>query len=360
VTACDRCLRHGLALERLGGHIDTERHRLGSLLAQDEAALVAGVGGERAAALGRELAGRSMAAHRERVEAAGLWVVCRCSPAYPRSLCELAAPPRALYLTAAPQRLAELLAEPAVAIVGARRASAYGRDTARALAAGVAGAGVTGVSGMALGIDGVAHDGALATEGRTVAVLPGGADLAYPAGHRRLHARIRTDGIAVSELPPGVRPRRWMFPARNRIIAALATMTVVVQARPRSGALLTARAAAELGRTLGAVPGPVSAPLSAGPHGLIRDGAQLVTGPQDILDAMFGPGGRTLTAGRRARLTAGEAALLGALRDGHEGAAAFAAAGLQASAGLEAVAALELAGLIARGPGGRLRVTTGP
>ncbi len=164
--------------------------------------------------------------------------MCRCSPGYPTSLRALPAPPAALYLTAPPDRLAELLREPAVAIVGARRASPYGRETARSLASGLADAGVTVVSGMALGIDGVAHDGALGSPGggradgragrrpagerrappwRCCRAAP---TVAYPATHRRLYERIRAGGVIVSELPPGTRPRRWMFPARNRIIAA--------------------------------------------------------------------------------------------------------------------------------------------
>jgi DNA processing protein len=234
-------------------------------------------------------------------------------------------------------------------------------ETARTLASGLAAAGVTVVSGMALGIDGVAHDGALRVSGGagpTIAVLPGGADRPYPAAHRRLYDRIRRHGVVVSELPPGVRPRRWMFPARNRIIAGLSAITIVVQARARSGALVTARHAEALGRTVGAVPGPVTSPLSDGPHRLIAAGARLIAGPQDVLDVVYGPGRRMLADARRASLSDRDAALLDALQEGHEGAAAFARAGLGTVEALEAVAALELAGAISRGPGGRLSVRT--
>jgi DNA processing protein len=381
VNACDNCLEHALLLERLAGHIEAKRSRLDALLAHSDDELIGVVGGSHADDLRRDLARRNVTSLRERSGAAGLRVVCRCSPAYPATLRELAAPPSALFLTAPPTRLAELLAEPAAAIVGARRASPYGREAARALAGGLAGAGVTVVSGMALGIDGVAHDGALragrggavangtagasrddaqgpapAMPSATVAVLAGGADVPYPASHRRLYARIRAEGVLVSELPPGIRPRRWMFPARNRIIAGLSAMTVVVQARPQSGALVTARYAGGLGRTVGAVPGPISSPLSAGPHELIRAGARLIAGPQDVLDALFGPGRRSVADARRARLSDDDASLLAALREGHEGAAAFARAGLAPAQGLEAVTALELAGLVTRAPGGRLVV----
>jgi DNA processing protein len=161
----------------------------------------------------------------------------------------------------------------------------------------------------------------------------------------------------VSELPPGVRPRRWMFPARNRIIAALSTITVVIQARPRSGALVTARHAAQLGRHVGAVPGQVSSPLSAGPHALVRGGADLITDAQDVLDLLYGPGERSVVDARRAQLAPADAALLDALDEGHEGPAVFVRAGLTPVQGLEAIAALELAGLVRRSPGGRLIVT---
>jgi DNA processing protein len=191
----------------------------------------------------------------------------------------------------------------------------------------------------------------------TIAVLAGGADRPYPASHRRLYTRIRRAGLVVSELPPAVRPRRWMFPARNRIIAALSTLTVVIEARPSSGALVTARHAAQLGRRVGAVPGQVTSPLSVGPHALIRGGAELITDAQDVLDLLFGPGQRSIADARRAQLAPADAALLDALDEGHDSPAAFAHAGLGPVQGLEAIAALELAGFVRRSPGGRLTVT---
>jgi len=375
-------------LELLAGHLETERARIEALLSLPDDVLLEAVAGERDHAHALREAHRNMDtdARRTRIRAAGLEVVCRCSPLYPRGLRELPAPPAALYLTGPAQRLAQLLAEPAVAVVGARRASPYGVEMARTLASGLSAAGVPVVSGMALGIDGVAHDGALrgaatasgcdaagggpgdglgdethvGAAGATIAVLPGGADCPYPAGHRRLYNRIRAAAMVVSELPPGVHPRRWMFPARNRIIAGLSAMTVVVQARSRSGALVTARHAQALGRTVGAVPGPVTSPLSAGPHQLITAGARLIAGPQDVLDVLYGPGQRTLLDMRRASLSDRDAALLDALVEGYEGTAAFARAELGTSEALEAVAALELAGAIRRGPGGRLVLATGP
>ena len=142
---------------------------------------------------------------------------------------------------------------------------------------------------MAFGIDACAHRGALDT-GRTVAVLGCGADVAYPASHRSLWRRIQERGLVLSELPPGTGAWRWSFPARNRIMAALAGMTVVVEAAQRSGSLITADLAADLGRDLGAVPGPVTSRTSAGPNDLLAGGACLVRDAQDVLDAMLGPG----------------------------------------------------------------------
>jgi DNA processing protein len=150
------------------------------------------------------------------------------------------------------------------------------------------------VSGMAFGIDACAHRGAL-DAGRTVAVLGCGADVAYPAAHRSLWRRVQEHGLVLSELPPGTGAWRWTFPARNRVMAALAGMTVVVESAERSGSLITADLAADLGRDLGAVPGPVNSRVSAGPNNLLAGGACLVRDAQDVLDAMLGPGvGRPL------------------------------------------------------------------
>jgi DNA processing protein len=206
------------------------------------------------------------------------------------------------------------VAEPAdaVTVVGSRRASAYGREVARGLARDIAATGMTVVSGMAFGIDACAHRGALES-GRTVAVLGCGADVSYPATHRALWRRIQERGLVISELPPGTGAWRWAFPARNRVMAALAGMTVVVEAAQRSGSLITADLAADLGRDLGAVPGPVNARVSAGPNDLLAGGACLVRDAQDVLDAMLGPGraraerlGPTIGPSARAALEAVE------------------------------------------------------
>jgi len=181
----------------------------------------------------------------------------------------------------------DVLTRPAVAIVGARACSGYGRSVARLLATEAAAAGAVVVSGMARGIDGEAHRGALAAGGTTVAVLGCGVDRDYPAAHAELARSIAEGGgLVISEYEPGVEPAPWRFPARNRIIAGLARATVVVEARERSGALITADFALEDGREVLAVPGEITSSLSSGTNALLRLGATPVTGPGDVLEAL--------------------------------------------------------------------------
>ena len=179
----------------------------------------------------------------------------------------------------------ELLARPSVALVGARACSSYGRSVARTLGRELAAAGLVVVSGMARGIDGEAHRGALDTGGITVAVLGCGIDRDYPAAHRDLAGRIAERGLIVSEYEPGIEPAPWRFPARNRIIAGLCLATVVVEARERSGALITADFALEDGREVMAVPGEITSAVSAGSNALLRLGATPVTAAADVLEA---------------------------------------------------------------------------
>jgi DNA processing protein len=230
---------------------------------------------------------------RAELEAAGCWACCRHDSLYPAALRDAADAPWALIGRGGPGLLGGLEPDEAVTVVGARRASTYGREVARELGRELAAAGLVVVSGLAFGIDACAHRGALEA-GRTFAVLGCGADVAYPAAHRSLWRRIGEVGLLLSELPPGTGAWRWTFPARNRIMAALGAMTVVVEAAERSGSLITADLAVDLGRDLGAVPGPVGSRLSVGPNNLLAGGACVVRGAQDVLDAMLGPGARRL------------------------------------------------------------------
>jgi DNA processing protein len=184
---------------------------------------------------------------------------------------------------------ASLLTTPMIGLVGARAATGYGEHVTMELAAGVVDRGYTVVSGAAYGIDGMAHRAAIASNGKTVAVLAGGVDRFYPAGHDQLLARIVEVGAVVSELPPGSAPTKWRFLARNRIIAALSDALVVVEAGFRSGSLNCAGHAAVLGIPLGAVPGPVTSPTSAGCHRLFREeNAKCVTTAAEIVELATG------------------------------------------------------------------------
>jgi DNA processing protein len=248
--------------------------------------------------------------------AAQCWACCQHDPLFPPGLGNAPDAPWALIGRGDPALLRQLAPENAVTIVGARRASTYGREVARELGRELASTGMLVVSGLAFGIDACAHRGAL-DAGLTVAVLGCGADVAYPAAHRSLWRRIGERGLVLSELPPGCGAWRWTFPARNRIMAALSGMTVVVEAAERSGSLITADLAADLGRDLGAVPGPVGSRLSAAPNNLLAGGACLVRDAQDVLDAMLGPGARRIDrAGPQ--LDAAQLAVLEALERGAE------------------------------------------
>jgi DNA processing protein len=281
----------------------------------------------------------------EQLQAACCWACCRHGELYPGSLRDAADAPWALIGRGDPGLLAGLEPFGAVTVVGARRATSYGREVARELGRELAAAGLVVVSGLAFGIDACAHRGAL-DGGRTIAVLGCGADVAYPASHRSLWRRICERDLVLSELPPGATPWKWTFPARNRIMAALAGMTVVVEAAVRSGSLITADLAADLGRDLGAVPGPVTSRASAGPNNLLAGGACVVRGAQDVLDAMLGAGARRLDR-TGPSLSPDLAAVLAAVDAGASGGDAVAAAlDVSGPAAGAALARLELLGYL--------------
>jgi DNA processing protein len=288
-AACDGCLRRTDLIAALAPWLDVEWRRRsapsGVLSLPDEALVALDPSGR----VARAHATFSPAAARERIAAAGLTAVCRCDEAYPERLRELADPPAVLHIAGSPAVLERV---DSVAIVGARRGTAYGLEVARSLGRGLAAAGVPVVSGMAMGVDSAAHIGALeqAPPGpRAVAVLAGSADVAYPASRRRLHARLIECGCVVSELPPGFTAFRWCFVARNRLIAGLAALTVVVEATERSGSLTTADFAQQLGRPVAAVPGPVTSRFSAGTNSLLAAGAAVARDTRDVLDQLLGP-----------------------------------------------------------------------
>ena len=219
------------------------------------------------------------------------WSSCRHCADFPVAFSNLSDPPAVLFGLGERSRLAGLLETGlSVTVIGARRASRTGLEMAEMLGRDLSSAGAVVVSGMALGIDSAAHRGALDRSTPTIAVLGSGADACYPRRLKPLYERIIERGLVVSEFPPGSEPRNWTFPARNRLMAALGMMTVVVEARRSSGSLITTSMAADLGREVGAVPGPVFSSNGEGVNALLRDGAHVVRHADDVLDVLLGPG----------------------------------------------------------------------
>ncbi len=293
--ACAECLRRSWLLALLGPFIEKTAtgsvgRRSPELLRLGNEELVEAVAPGAAGRLLGEIEALDAADLRERLEAAECWSICRHHDRYPPGLTDAADAPWALIGQGDQELLCDLEPREAVTIVGSRRATSYGREVARELGREVSTAGLVVISGLAFGIDACAHRGVLDAEGRTLAVLGCGPDAPYPAAHRSLWRQIVETGAVISELPPGSTPWRWSFPARNRVMAALAGMTVVVEAAARSGSLITADLATDLGRDLGAVPGPVTSRPSAGPNELLAGGACVVRDGQDVLDAMLGAG----------------------------------------------------------------------
>lgn len=280
-------------------------------------------------------------AYTGRLAERGLRFLGRSDPGFPPQVRAIHDPPVGLFLRG--DAGVELLAKPAVAIVGARACSPYGAHVARSLGRELAAAGLVVVSGLARGIDGAAHRGALEAGGPTVAVLGCGIDRDYPASHRDLAGGIAQTGLIVSEYAPGVEPAPWRFPARNRVIAGLAAATVVVEARERSGALITADLALEEGRDVLAVPGEITASLSKGTNALLRVGATPLTSAADVLE-LFG-----LDQQPRSTDTAEAAAILGHLPATADELARLTQ--LEPGPLAAALAELELAGIVVEGEG---------
>lgn len=217
--------------------------------------------------------------HIARAAERGLTLLTRFDAVYPEQLHHLHDPPPVLW------SLGDwsVLRDPVVSVVGTRRATAYGRRVTEEIVGALARAGATIVSGMALGIDAIAHTAALEARANTIAVLGTGADVAYPRAHVALHRTIAERGLILSESPPSSHAGPGSFPRRNRLIAALSRLTIVVEAPERSGALITSDAALELGRDVAAIPGPIDSPQSAGTNRLLRTGAHVIASADDAL-----------------------------------------------------------------------------
>ena len=355
--ACEDCLRRSWLLARLGAQFDFARRRgrdLPLIFDLPDARLIEAIAGAVRPAVEREYERFDAQTAVAGCHAAGVETICRCDPAYPRRLATAPGSPAVLHVAGGRDRFVAFLAGDAVSIVGARRGSPYGLEVARSLGRSLGAAGLTVVSGMALGIDSAVHAGTLEAAGATVAVLPAGAERPYPASKRGLYRRIIGGGVAVSELPPGTASRRWTFPARNRIIAGLSAMTVVIEAGERSGSLITAAVAEDLGRELGAVPGRVTSALSAGTNDLLARGARVVRDAGDVLDAIFGVGVRTAPAPRDSISVRPELReLLSAVGAGRDTLGALVGPGRTVEHVLTGLAELEVGGHIRRAAGGR-------
>ena len=332
--------------EALGGPdrvLDASAARLASL----------GIGSELAAEIGR--AAEHLPGEMRAIAQAGAALIAWDAPGYPALLRQIPEPPLALVV-----RGTLAVEEPAVAVVGARRASEYGRRVAAELAGGLALAGIAVVSGLATGIDGAAHRGALERGGRTLAVLGTGVDRVYPPWHRDLADAVAAEGALISEFPMGSAPLAYHFPRRNRIISGLSLGTVVVEAAEQSGSLITARCALEQGREVFAVPGPVGPPQHRACHRLIQQGAKLVTTVEDVLEEIAPQLVARVVAARAAVAEAAlgplERQVLAAL--GAETAYVdqiIRGAGMAAGKALETLLALELVGLVEQVAGKRFR-----
>lgn len=298
-----------------------------------------------------------------RIEAAGLRFLPFASDSYPQCLNDLGYPPAGLFAKGPAEALGCAIGAPRVAIVGTRRSTRYGNQVATAMSAAFVEKDVVVVSGLALGVDGYAHRATLDLGGLTAAVLGCGPDVVYPARHRALFERVGREGVLLSEYPPGMRPARWTFPQRNRILAAFADAVLVVEGSMTSGALHTVRAALDLGRPVFAVPGPIVGDAHQGCNRLIYDGAIPAVDPVVTVEEFFfrtriertarGLLGRPQVTreevGDGGRLTAGQELVLGALAAGARSVEdLIRACGTDAREAAVALTQLEIAGLVER------------
>lgn len=283
----------------------------------------------------------------------GLTAIRLVDPAYPAWLKQIVDPPGVLWVRGT---LADLT-RPMVAIVGSRHATPTGLALGRQLAEGLAEVGITIVSGLARGVDGVSHEGALAVGGATVGVLGCGADVVYPAEHRELATRVAASGGVVSELLPGTTPKAHHFPLRNRIIAGLSRAVVVIEAGHQSGSLITARMALEQGRDVLAVPGNVMSGRNRGCHALIKDGARLVETVDDVLDELGWARQQSATQSHAKALETSKLEAKMAAGETYDADRLAVLMGWGPSQLLAELAALEIDGRLIRVPGGWTRQT---
>jgi DNA processing protein len=352
-AACARCLRRSWLLAQLAGPLDCNCRsdgRLFDLLALNDEQLIAALAGRRRAELCKSYA---RFAPGELAPRAGVEEICRHDGRYPPALRGPGAPPM-LFATGGLRRLAGMTARPLVALVGTSRATDYGIEVASGLARGLAASGLTVVAELSDGIARGALEGCVQAGCPAIAVLAAGADMPAPARRRSLLRWIERDGAAVSELPCGAAARRWSRAASARTVAALAELTIVVEADAIARELAPARIAATLGRSVAAVPGRVTSHASRGTNELLRNGAKAVRDPSDVLDLL---GGVVAQAGESSaaedRLEPRLRGVLERVGSGDDTPQKLTRAGGDAGELLQALSELELLGLLARGEGGR-------
>jgi DNA processing protein len=354
---CSRCARRIWLLEKLSvplGFRSRDPSRFWDLLELPDRKLIEALGGRRREQL--RVAYAQWAPEPPSTGAGGQ-TVCRHHSAYPASLRYQDLAPHALGVRGGVERLTAMLGEPLVAIVGTRRASDYGMETARTLARGLTASGVIVASGLAEGIPTAVHSGALEAHGRTLTVMAGGIERCSPAGCSGLYRRIVDGGCAISETPGSPRSPRWGEAARARTLALLARLVIVVEAEEHPRELACAHLALRLGRAVAAVPGRVSSRASSGTNSLLMDGAQLVRGPQDALDLLYGVG-KHHEPESSIKLEPRLQMVLEHVGGGLDTVAKLAARGPKSIDIALALAELELQGLLVRGDGGRY-VTVG-
>jgi DNA processing protein len=285
---------------------------------------------------------------------ANVEILERGSPRYPRALGHGAGAPRTLYVLGGCERLARLTAGPVVAIVGSERATDYGMEIARSLARGLAAAGLTVLGAFANGIAAAAHAGALEYDGPTVTVMPGGVDVVAPVSRTGLYERVIASGCAISATPCGIKQRPWSALVRARTVAGLAALTIVVEADETPRDLRIAHCAQALGRSVAAIPGRVTSPVSRGTNALLAQGAALVRGAGDALDLLYGVSPGALdTPSLPSRLRPDLRVVLERVGAGADTPGKLTGAGEDSGQTLLALAELELMGLLGRGDGGR-------
>jgi DNA processing protein len=363
--ACAACLRRTWLIASLAAHIEkavdksVPGRRVHEVLALPDEELAEAMAGSRAGEFLARAAARDPARLLDGVAGARAWACCRHDALYPEALNDLGDPPAVIFGRGGIPLFESLASDEMVTVVGSRRPSSYGGELAAKLGGELAVAGLVVVSGMAMGIDACAHRGALEAGGLTVAILGTGVDVPYPARSLRLYDDIVDRGLVLSELPPGTTARRWTFPARNRIMGALGRMTVVVEARERSGSLITASMAEDLGREVGAVPGRVGSSPAAGTNALLRDGGSVIRGADDVLDSILGVGVRHSAIRRGPSLDPELAGVLDLVERGSSSADALArASALEPGPLAAALVRLELSGYLRSDSGGRYERTT--